>query len=178
MKRQGRCAVEGRMNARLGLLLTLTLATGALAGGERRLPAFSLRDPAGATHTRERIAQNGLVLVVTAPTAANEDVQRGWDEALRRARPQRARARLAFLEDLDQSWFPDEAIEAMREEYVAGGEPVLLLDRDGGVRRALGVAVDATVVLAFDAQGTLRHAEPAAPSAAGARRAWAAALSR
>lgn len=160
----------------LSLVVTLGLTAAAVAAPPaskgRRLPDFSLPDPAGQVHTRASLARDGVVLVVTAPTLSNEDAQRGWDVQLRAARPQGSRARLAFVEDLDQSWFPDTALEAMQEDYVAGQDPVLLIDRRGALRRALGVKADETVVLVFDARGTLRGAERGDPSKEAARRVW------
>lgn len=161
----------------VGFLVSLTLlgVGSALAAG-RRLPDFSLRDPAGRVHTRASLAAEGLILVVTAPTLASEDAQRGWDDHLRAARPAEVRGRVAFLEDLDQSWFPDMAVRAMRETYDPGSDPVLLLDRKGAIRRALGVERGATVLLVYDAAGERCHRDAGAPSAAGARRAWSALL--
>jgi hypothetical protein len=139
----------------------------------RTLPDFRLEDPAGAVHTRADLARGGLVLVVTAPIHKNERAQRGWDDHLGRERPQGTTAKLAFLEDMQQSWFQRVALAAMRHEYVAGNEPVLLLDHDGATRRALQVDVGLTVVLVFDATGALRATERGAPSAEAARRLWA-----
>lgn len=138
------------------------------------LPDFRLEDPAGAVHTREALARGGLVLVVTAPIVTCERAQRGWDEHLGRERPPATSGRLAFLEDLSQSWVKPVVLVAMRREYVAGEEPVLLLDHDGALRKALGVGKGATVVFAFDAQGGARATETGAPSAEAARRLWAA----
>ncbi|MCO5170228.1 MAG: hypothetical protein M9894_28160 [Planctomycetes bacterium] len=123
-------------------------------------------------HTRASLGGGGLILVVTAPTLASEDAQRGWDDHLRATRPADVRGRVAFLEDLDQSWFPDMAVRAMRETYDPGSDPVLLLDRKGAIRRALGVERGATVLFVFDATGERRHRDASDPSAAGARRAW------
>jgi hypothetical protein len=138
------------------------------------LPDFRLQDPAGAVHTRDDLARGGLVLVVTAPIVTCERAQRGWDEHLGRERPPGTSGRLAFLEDLSQSWVKPMVLIAMRREYVPGEEPVLLLDTDGALRKALGVEKGATVVFTFDAQGAARAKEAGAPSADGARRLWAA----
>ena len=125
-------------------------------------------------HTRDDLVRGGLVLVVTAPIITCERAQRGWDDHLGRERPAGTSGRLAFLEDLSQSWVKPMVLIAMRREYVAGKEPVLLLDTDGAVRKALGVEKGATTVFVFDAQGQVRAAETGAPSAEAARRAWAA----
>lgn len=159
----------------LSLLVGTTMTVGALADHARPLPDFSLRDPAGRLHTRESLASRGLVLVVTAPVLASQDDQRAWDAHLRAARPEDAGARLAFSEDLAQSWFPGRALAAMREAYDPDEEPVLLLDARGRLRRALKVDEGLTVLVAFDAVGSRRYCYSGSPSAAAARRAWAAA---
>lgn len=166
----------GTRTALAGLFATALCLSAASAGPSkpRRLPDFSLRDPVGRLHTRATLARDGVVLVVTAPTVSEEDAQRGWDAQLRKARPRAVGPRLVFVEDLDQSWFPDMAVEAMKESYVPGQDPVLLLDRRGSLRRALGVGEGATVVLVFDARGLLVHAERGEPATAAARRVWAA----
>jgi hypothetical protein len=138
------------------------------------LPDFRLEDPAGAFHTRDVLARGGLVLVVTAPIITAERAQRGWDEHLGRERPPATSGRLAFLEDLSQSWVKPMVLIAMRREYVAGKEPVLLLDTDGAVRKALGVAKGATTVFVFDATGASRATETGPPTSEAARRLWAA----
>lgn len=138
------------------------------------LPDFRLEDPAGVVHTRATLASGGLVLVVTAPIITTERAQRGWDEHLGRERPAATAGRLVFLEDLSQSWVKPMVLIAMRREYVPGKEPVLLLDTDGAIRKALGVEKGTTTVFVFDEQGTLRATERGPPSAEAARRAWAA----
>ena len=121
----------GARTALAGLLVVTATFGAAAAPKPRRLPEFSLRDPVGRLHTRATLARAGVVLVVTAPTLSEEDAQRGWEAQLRKARPPEARPRVAFVEDLDQSWFPDTAVEAMKESYVPGQDPVLLLDKLG-----------------------------------------------
>lgn len=114
------------------------------------------------------------MLVVTAPIITCERAQRGWDEHLGRERPAATPGRLAFLEDLSQSWVKAVVLIAMRREYVPGEEPVLLLDRDGALRRALGVEKGATVVFGFDARGLPRAKETGPPTPEAARRLWTA----
>ncbi len=159
----------------VSLVTVLAVGAGALADLPRGLPDFSLRDPAGKVHTRASLAAGGLVLLVTAPTLDSEDDQRAWDVVLRATRPDGALAGLAFVEDLEQSWFPGQAVRAMREEYDPGGVVVVLVDREGSLRRALKVAEGRTVLLAFDANGARRFAHGGRPSKGAARDAWRAA---
>lgn len=159
----------------LSLVTLLSLGVVALAERSRTLPDFALRDPAGRLHTRASLASHGLVVLITAPTLASEDDQRAWDGFLCATRPEAAGAQLAFVEDLDQSWFPDRAARAMREEYDPKGPVVVLVDREGALRRALHVDEGQTVLFAFDASGNRRFAHSGEPSEAAARRAWEAA---
>lgn len=159
----------------LAFMTLLSLGVVALAERSRTLPDFALRDPAGRLHTRASLASHGLVVLVTAPTLASEDDQRAWDGFLCATRPDAASAQLAFVEDLDQSWFPDRAARAMREEYDPKGVVVVLVDREGALRRALRVDEGRTVLFAFDASGNRRFAHSGEPSEAAARRAWEAA---
>lgn len=168
-------AVRVARGLTLSLVTVLAVGVGALADRPRPLPDFALRDPAGRLHTRASLAGGGLVLVVTAPTLASEEAQRAWDALLRGARPEGTRARIAFVEDLEQSWFPDRAVRAMRDEYDPRGPVVVLVDRAGDLRRSLRVARGRTVLLAFDASGRRRFTYGGSPKGSAARRAWAAA---
>lgn len=166
---------HARRVPRASSLLVLLLA-GAAVGGEgfaQRLPDFHLKDPAGREHTRAEVLTKGVVLVVTAPTVDNEDDQRGWDEELRKARPADAEGRLVFVEDLSASWVPGLALEGMKREFRDGVEPLLVVDEEGALRRALHVERGKTVVLVYDAAGKLVHDETGDPAAHRAARTWA-----
>lgn len=169
-----RCHAAGVTRA--PMILALLLA-GAAVGGEgfaRQLPDFQLKDPAGREHTRAELLPKGLVLVVTAPTVDNEEDQRGWDQELRKARPADAEGRLVFVEDLSASWVPELALQGMRREFRDGVEPLVVVDEEGALRRALHVERGATVVLVYDAAGRLVHDETRDPAAHRAARTWAA----
>lgn len=63
----------------------------------------------------------------------------------------------------------------MRDEYDPDGPIVLLVDREGLMRRALRVDEGRTVLLAFDARGERRFSHAGTPCEQAARRAWSAA---
>lgn len=149
-------------------------ATSSIAGGyAAALPAFTLEDPAGKKHERDALlADGGLVVVVTAPTLACGEAQEAWNEALAAAAP--GEGRWLLLEDLSQSAFPGTALGRMKDEFDPARSPLLLLDPDGALRKSLGVAEDATVVLVYDEEGALTHAQAGEASESGAEGAWAA----
>jgi peroxiredoxin len=137
------------------------------------LPQFVLADPDGRKHASSELLKGGLVLVVTAPTYHTEKAQRAWGDLLPAAQP-KGKVRLVFLEDMTASSFKGTAKKQMRKEFREGVPPLLLLDEDGHVRTALGVPKDETWILAFAAGGQQRLVEKGAPSAAAAKRLWAA----
>ena len=141
--------------------------------GSASLPQFVLADPNGKKHASSELLKGGLVLVVTAPTYHTEKAQRAWGDLLPAAKP-KGKGRLVFLEDMTASSFKGTARKQMRKEFQEGMPPLLLLDEDGHVRTALGAPKDETWILAFDAGGQQRLVEKGAPSAAAARRLWAA----
>ena len=142
------------------------------AGGA--MPAFVLADPDGNKHPNSELLKAGLVLVVTAPTYHAQKAQRSWGDLLPAAKP-KGKERLVFLEDLTASSFKGMAKKQMRKEFKEGEPPLLLLDEDGRVRTGLGVPKGETWVLAFDSGGQRRLVEKGPPSAAAAKRLWAAA---
>lgn len=162
--------------ARTLLVVAAALSTLVASASERAmvLPHLTLADPRGALHRVEELGAGGrpVILIVSAPTAALESGQRGWDEALQATHPQGAGARIVFLEDLSQSWFPGTARDAMRESFDPTSGPLVLIDEDGRARRALSVDEDATVVLVYDARGRLAGAHVDRPTRAAAARAW------
>lgn len=135
------------------------------------LPEFALRDPAGVQFTHKKLASRGAVIVVTAPTLANRDAQRGWADALQKTRPQNGPF-LVFVEDMSASWFQETALERMREKYTPGQETLLLIDPEGRVRKELDVPKGETIVLAFAAGGRLAYVEEDGPSPHRAARLW------
>jgi hypothetical protein len=138
------------------------------------LPQFVLADPDGNKHPNSELAKAGLVLVVTAPTYYAQKAQRSWGDLLPAAKP-KGKERLVFLEDLTASSFKGMAKNQMRKEFKKGVPPLLLLDEDGRARTGLGVPKGETWVLAFDSGGQRRLVEKGPPSAAAAKRLWAAA---
>jgi hypothetical protein len=148
------------------------LASKPSAGGA--MPQFILADPDGNKHPNSELEKAGLVLVVSAPTYHAQKAQRSWGALLPAAKP-KGKERLVFLEDLTASSFKGIARNQMRKEFKGGVPPLLLLDEDGRVRTGLGVPKGETWVLAFDSRGQRQLVEKGPPSAAAAKRLWAAA---
>ncbi|MBE7465203.1 MAG: hypothetical protein HS116_17130 [Planctomycetes bacterium] len=140
------------------LILGLVAVGGpALAGGQfvAELPDFQLEDPAGAKHTDESFAGSGAVFIITIPNVKHGDHQGRWSRWLRKKEWPATGPKLVLLEDMAQSAHKEKALEAMKEKYKPGQNPVLLLDHTGEVRRAFRVPQDETVVLIFDKTGKL-----------------------
>lgn len=135
------------------------------------LPRFTLKDPVGRSHCSTEIGKYGLVLVVTAPILSCENFQKGWDRFLPAFKP-KTPAQLFFIEDMTPSLFKEIALSEMKKGHKPGGNPTLLIDTTGSVRRALGVAEKKTVVLVFNASGKLVFTESGRPSAASAKKIW------
>lgn len=169
--------------SKLGLIAILCLIIFVLtvsaeekkAGGKYAdtLPEFSLKDAAGKEHSSKALAQNGLVLVVTAPIKSNKNVQRGWSQQLREAKGSKE-AKWAFLEDMTPSNFKKIALRRMKKAYKPGHEPILLIDSNGDIRQKLGVKPKETVVLVYDQNQKLIASETGAPTAAAAQKIWGA----
>ncbi len=137
----------------------------------KKLPSFSLKDPAGKTFSDKEVSKNGLVLVVTAPILKNKDAQEGWEKFLNKDKGG-SKAKLVFLEDMGPSAFKGKAKKEMKKEYKAGGEPILLIDNDSKTRKSLKVPEKKTVVLVYDGDGKLVHTEEGNPSAEAAKKIW------
>lgn len=138
----------------------------------KRLPAFSLPDPLDKTFDIQQVVrEGGAVLVVTAATKAQGDVQSAWSDHLLASMP-RGGPRLILLEDLGPSWFPDTAVGRMQEEYDPNQPPLLLIDRQSEGRKALGVEEDTTVVLVYSSDLALVHVDRGEPSRERAEKAW------
>lgn len=137
------------------------------------LPDFSLADPAGKVWDRDEVLRHGVVLVVTAPTWSQADAQQEWSEHLSRERGGDP-GLVLFIEDMSQSAIESWAESEMESAYEPGSPLIPLLDRDGSLRKAVGVAEDETVILAYDSRGRLRYGSSGEPSGESARRAWSA----
>jgi len=164
-------------------IVLLTVLVGSMAWGKTpaskrstdgALPQFVLADPDGNKHPNSELAKTGLVIVVTAPTYHAQKAQRSWGDLLPAAKP-KGKERLVFLEDMTASSFKGLAKNQMHKEFKEGVPPLLLLDEDGHVRTGLGVPKGETWILAFDSGGQRRLVEKGPPSAAAAKRLWAAA---
>lgn len=159
-------------------VLSLIAVRGIFAKGDsdsgsfaQKLPNFSLQDPGGKTFTNGSLSKDGLVLVVTAPTLTNKAAQEDWDKLLSEAKSG-SKAKWVYVEDLQQSSFKRKAISGMKKDYKPGKEPILLLDEQGKLRRALGAHEKKTVVLVYDSDGKLVHSETGKPSPKAAEAIW------
>jgi hypothetical protein len=137
----------------------------------QELPDFSLADPDGIKHTKKSVLKNGVVLVVTAPILSQSDGQEDWAKMLANSRSG-LKAQLIFLEDMQPSNFKGVARSRMKKQFKPGQEPLLLLDEQGKLRRALKVTKEDTVVLVYDKHGKLIHVESGKSSAERASAVW------
>lgn len=136
----------------------------------RPLPSFTLLDPAGNSYSSQDVLTGGLVMVVTAPTYANQDAQKLWGEYLPAGKPDDAH--LVFLEDMDAAMFRSLARSAMKDSYTPGQSVILLQDENGDVPRALGVDKGATVVFVYARGGALVLTYTAEPTREAAANIW------
>ena len=139
------------MRPRSAVVLYL-LATAALAGDERwpaSLPAFSLKDVSGFTHTADEFLAHGGVIIVTAPNLSQGDAQHAWDAAFNGVAWPAGGPCFALVQDMSQSWFRGIVLGEMKEKYNPKGQPWLLLDEQGTVRKAFGLGENETVAFAF-----------------------------
>jgi hypothetical protein len=154
------------------MIAFVTMAQGADKGSfAAQLPGFSLKDPAGKTFTDKDFG-DGVVVVVTAPILKNQKSQEGWDDDLLKAKPGSSKVKLMFLEDLSASFFKGKALKGMKKDYEPGKEPILLIDKNGKVRKSFKVPSKLTVVLVYDKSGELVYSETGKPSAQDARKIW------
>lgn len=156
-------------------ILTLIVLNSGVARGAgsfaQTLPNFSLQDPVGKTFTKASLSKDGLVLVVTAPILSGESAQKGWDRFLSKSKAG-SMAKWVYVEDMQPSLFKAQAMNGMKKDYVSGREPILLIDTNGALRRALGVSVKSTVVLVYNSDGQLVHSETGQPSSKAAEAVW------
>jgi len=155
------------------VLVTATLFTKTLyaAGGyPESVPAFTLNDPAGGSHTNESVLKDipkGLVVIVTIPNAKHGPMQSRWQSKLMKKNWPEG-MKMLLIEDLSQSGMvKDKAQKGMKDGFKPGKEPLLLVDETGAVRRTFGVEQDMTVCLVFDKTGKLVHSEDAQSSLEG-----------
>lgn len=155
------------------LLLLAVIAQGATdPPWPASLPSLRLADPLGAVFTDAHFTSRGVIVVATAPTAAQGGAQEAWNTAFDAFPFSAQTPTFVLLEDLSQSWFRGVVLSRMKEKYRAGGSPVLLLDESGSVRRALGVAENATVAFAFGPGGKLLAVEREPGTKERAERLW------
>ncbi len=160
---------------RLGVFILIVLshfATEARGEGFANiLPDFSLQDPAGQTHTKKEIVQQGVVILVTAPIFKNKGAQEGWSKYLSDEK-KGAKGHLIFLEDLSVSSFKTMALHGMKKDYKIDIEPILLIDETGQLRQQLGVLAEQNVVLVYNSKGQLIYQETGKPSPSSAQEIW------
>lgn len=139
--------------------------------GAKKLPEFSLKDPAGQTFTHKSVSKKGVVLVVTAPILKEASNQEEWSKYLEETKGD-SKAKLVFLEDMEPSAFKGMARKEMKKEYTTGQETILLLDEDGEVRQKLGVREKKTMILVYNKKRKLIHIEAGRPSRDAAAAIW------
>jgi predicted transcriptional regulator len=65
--------------------------------------------------------------------------------------------KLVFIEDMSQSAVKEKSLENLKQRFVPGKNPLILIDNTGGARAKLGIMDDETVILVYDKQGKLVH---------------------
>ncbi len=158
-------------NAALLLVAILIVAASGASYAGAKAPGATLLDPDGGSHNIASLLKNGGVLVMTAPTLHEKDMQEGWSKDLPAAMPKGGM--LIFVEDMSVSAWKGVAKNDMRKDWKPGVPPMLLLDEKGTVRSMLGEAKDTTGVFVYGKDGTLVYTYRGAPSAAEAKAIWA-----
>lgn len=148
------------------LLLAVAAGTAVLhAGGKYvdKVPEFTLKDPADKEHTSAEVLKNvkqGLVVLVTIPNAKHGDPQSRWQSKLMKKDWPADKLYFLMIEDLSQSGaVKDKALDGMKKGFKPEKQPLLLIDYTGDVRKKFQVPADETVLLVFDKDGSLLHAE-------------------
>jgi len=154
--------------SRWAAALVLGVGVAAWGGWPDVLPGLRLPDQYGTEFADEPLKARGVVLVVTAPIAAQGDAQRAWHDALGASAADKSGPAVAMLEDMSQSWFRPMVVAEMKRQHPSGAPILLLLDESGATRKAFGVAENATVAFAFAPGGKLVAVEtgPASPERA------------
>ncbi|MDP3500547.1 MAG: hypothetical protein Q8S33_09445 [Myxococcales bacterium] len=163
---------------RVTAALVFVLLSGAASAAEpwaQTLPAFKLLDPLDRVFTHEPLVARGAVVVVTAPTHSQGDVQKAWSLALRSLPVEDKGPVLVMLEDMSQSWFRPIVLSRMKSSYRPTSRLWLLLDEGGVTRKALGVPEARTLAFAFGPGGKLMAVETGEPTPEGAKRLFEAA---
>ncbi|MBI3832218.1 MAG: hypothetical protein HY291_22035 [Planctomycetes bacterium] len=146
-------------------LVGLAGSSALLAGGNyvQKLPVFKLKDPGDTEHSQDAVlktAKKGLVVVVTIPNAKHGTQQSSWQSKLMKKDWPAEQFNMIMLEDLSQSGsVKDKALDGMKKNFKPEKQPLLLIDYTGDVRKSFNVPQDTTVLLVFDKDGQLVHAE-------------------
>jgi len=119
----------------------------------KQIPAFQLADPTGAKHTQAEVFERGSVLILTIPNVKHAPVQDRWARMITAGGWNKNGPRLVFIEDMSQSAVKEKSMESLKARFVAGKNPLILIDPDGTMRGKLGIMDDETVVFVIDKKG-------------------------
>lgn len=119
----------------------------------KQIPAIQLADPTGAKHTQAEIIERGAVLILTIPNVKHGPIQDRWARKITAGGWNKNGPRLVFIEDMSQSAVKEKSMESLKARFVAGKNPLILIDHDGTTRTKLGIMDDETVVFVFDKKG-------------------------
>lgn len=119
----------------------------------KQLPAFQLEDPRGAKHTQAAISERGAIVIITIPNVKHGPVQDRWARMLTAGGWKKDGPKLVFIEDLSQSAVKEKSMENLKERYVPGKNPLILIDSAGTTRAKFGIMDDETVIFAIDRKG-------------------------
>lgn len=166
----------GLIGLSLGLLGKMTLAsepppTASLPGVPYapKLPVLDLKDPTGKAITPASLKNRPVVIIFSIPNAQHGKLQDLWAKVLLQG-TWPTQANLLLIEDMSQSLVAEFARIEMARKFKPGARPLILLDEQGKARVSLGIPKNQTVVLVYDAQGRLIHADSQPPSTEAAKR--------
>lgn len=119
----------------------------------KQIPTFQLADPTGVKHTQAEVFERGSVLILTIPNVKHAPIQDRWARMITAGGWKKEGPRLVFIEDMSQSAVKEKSMESLKLRYVAGKNPLILIDPDGTTRTKLGIMDDETVVFVIDKKG-------------------------
>jgi hypothetical protein len=122
----------------------------------------ALADPSGTTHTRQRVKNQVVVAIFSAPNMSQGGRQEKWSKLLANKPETKVsdKVALVLVEDMSQAgMFKGMALDSMKKQFTPTSRPFLILDQDGAVLKKFGVARNKTQILIYDKTGKLRDVE-------------------
>jgi len=122
----------------------------------------SLADPSGATHTRQKVKNQVVVAIFSAPNMSQGGRQEKWSELLANQADTKVSDKVALIlvEDMSQAgMFKGMALDSMKKQFTPTSRPFLILDEDGSGLKRFGVPRNKTQILIYDKKGKLRDVE-------------------